>query len=462
MLDITPSTHIIESYRNNIPNYRILCGEAVDNSFDAGATTISITIDKQKISFLDNGEGITNSRVVSLFKLGSHAPMNSTALGRYGIGIKEQAAAAGDAFDVTSRSSDGRMRLGINWAKLSASNDWRSIVDPMWDMNDNNGDTYTEIKISALRNIPKQSQINRITDELARIFQPALVSGRKITLNGAEIRPIADPAMKHIIRKTIAVDSDKFAEVTAGVLADPDNSSLNSVHISYKHRVIMPQSLFGCDDGIGAPHMFARVTLHGKWSLGKNKTELTDEDSVYLEDSLEEILAPILEKCRKQRLSAVVSAAEVAINDMLPSDLKPNRPEKKSKEPPRQGDKKGRKEPRLVKDGSDSSTGPTRGSSKSSRISFDLVPNLKDQHGADVIGQVKRNGKQVVVQVRSNQPEIKDLIERKNFGPLYLIGLQIYAEGIRRINCELDLSDYGAHVFQLINMQGEHKKLSAA
>lgn len=460
MLDFTPSTHIIESYRNNLPNYRILCGEAVDNSFDAGANAIQITIDRSKIVFRDDGVGITNSRVVSLFRLGSHAPMNSTALGRYGIGIKEQAAAAGDQFEIHSRSADGRMKIGINWARLAASDNWQH-VDPIWDMNDI-GETFTEIKISELRNIPKQSQINRITDELARIFQPALVSGKNISLNGVNINPIQDPAMKHVVKKTVTIDSDKFAEVTAGVLSDPDNSPLNSVHISYKHRVIMPQSLFGCDDGIGAPHMFARVILHGKWSLGKNKTELTDEDAALLEDQVEEILAPILEKCRKQRLSAVVSAAEVAINEMLPCDLRPNRPEKKRTDPPRQGDKKGKKETKLVTDASDSSTGPTRGASKASKISFDLVPNLKDEHGADVIGQVKRNGKQVVVQIRSNEPNIKELIERKSFGPLYLIGLQIYAEGIRRINSELDLCDYGAHVYQLINMQSHNKKLSVA
>jgi len=208
--------------------------------------------------------------------------------------------------------------------------------------------------------------------------------------------------------------------------------------------------------------MFARVTLHGKWDLGKNKTEITDNDAIYLEECLEETLAPILAKCRKQRLSAVVSAAELAINDMLPSELKPNRPDKKRKEPPRQGEKKGRKDNRFADDASDSSTGPTRGSSKASRISFDLVENLKDEHGADVIGQVKRSGKQIVVQIRSNLPAIKELIDRKNFEPLYLIGLQIYAEGISRINQELDLADYGAHVFQLLNLQSAHKKLSAA
>lgn len=460
MLDLTPTTHIIESYRNNLPNYRILCGEAVDNSFDAGATKVDIIIDRQKIQFFDNGIGVTNDRVKSLITLGSHAGMDSTKLGRYGIGIKEQAAAAGDGFSIFSRSRDGLMNININWRVLSESQTWE-VTPPIWDMHDSAGETYTKIVISELRNIPKQSQLTRITAELERMFQPALMSGKTITLNGKLIDPIKDPKLSHVVVETIEVDAGKFATVRAGVLANAASAQLNQVHVSYEHRVIKAQDLFGCGDGIGAHLMFARVTLHGKWDLGKNKTEITDEHAGYLEERLEEVLEPILARCRKEKLSAVVTEAELAINQMLPSDMRPNRPNKTRTEPPRQGKKLGAKDAKSALNANDSHSGPTRGARNASKISFDLVPNLKDANGCDVHGQVKKNGRQIVVQIRSNLPSIKDLIERKLFSSLYLIGLQIYAEGVRRINSEFDFGDFGSHVFNLINMQQINHKDAA-
>ena len=80
----------------------------VDNSLDAGARRIEISLDGEEVIFQDDGAGITAERISTLFSLGNHGPMPTTQLGRFGIGIKGVAVNAGDIFNVTSTSAKGR------------------------------------------------------------------------------------------------------------------------------------------------------------------------------------------------------------------------------------------------------------------------------------------------------------------------------------------------------------------
>jgi Histidine kinase-, DNA gyrase B-, and HSP90-like ATPase len=459
MVDLTPVTHFIENYRNNNVRLSVLCGEAVDNSFDAGATRVDIKITNDTILFKDNGVGVTNDRISSLCRLGDHAAMSTTALGRYGIGIKEQSCAAGDVFRIRSRSADGLMRFGIDWGNLAKSGSWE-VPDPIW--SDDKGATFTEVQISRLRSPPKSAQVKKLKTDLERIFQPAIVSGSIITLNDETLHPVKDPPMKNVIEQTIEFDGDKYVSLRAGILKDPSNNSLNSVHVSYKHRVIMPQSIFGCGDGVGASFIFARVVLHGDWGLGKNKTEITDQYKDELENRLYEILAPILESGRKTSMTARVSEATDALNGMLPDVLRPAKIEKKKdkKEETRVGQKRGRNSGGAIKNAPENNNGMRRGKA-APVVAFEFVPNLQ-VNGAHTFGCVVGSGKNIVVQIRGNDPVVTRLVNKGDIGALYRIGLLIYAQGINRIQPQLDLDDFGVHVLSLIGMQSNYENTDKA
>src|ERR1700675_2986278 len=121
---ITPHVDYLRSLRGVRADYIKLICEAVDNSLDAGSTNISISIAGDNIAFKDNGRGVERERIGALFTIGEHAGMSTTQLGRYGIGIKEQAISAGTVFDVDSTSKDGRFKITVNWANIVKSGKW--------------------------------------------------------------------------------------------------------------------------------------------------------------------------------------------------------------------------------------------------------------------------------------------------------------------------------------------------
>src|SRR6187399_3253532 len=84
-----------------------LCSEAADNSLDALAHEIEITIDQTEIKFTDDGIGVLLKNIPALFTLGEHVQLTTTKLGRFGVGITAQAINAADIMEMRSISADG-------------------------------------------------------------------------------------------------------------------------------------------------------------------------------------------------------------------------------------------------------------------------------------------------------------------------------------------------------------------
>lgn len=184
-MDISPDTHFLESIRADRGSYTALLAEAVDNSFDAGSTEISLGINKNAITMQDNGIGITKDRQGAIVRLGEHGPMPTTALGTFGIGLKYHAISAGNVLDVSSISADGRMTLYVNWEQVVRNGKW-SIQSPTWISVLISSGTGTQIKISALRWVPPTDKdIEKAREELPQIFYPALAGQRTISLKEA-------------------------------------------------------------------------------------------------------------------------------------------------------------------------------------------------------------------------------------------------------------------------------------
>jgi len=338
-----PKVGLLHSYRGERVNYQLLIGEAADNSLDAGAHRIDITIhDDQNIVFKDDGVGITRNRIESLFSIGDHGSMATTQLGRFGIGIKVQAINAGDIFAVKSTSKDGSFWVQVDWRQVLKSGQWESD-DPIWSPVAVGAPTGTTIEISKLRP-PGRYTVSKIVEELAQRFHPALSGGCLITLNGQHVPAFSDPKISDVVERDIALSGGRSAKIKGGILRE--TSKLWGVQVGFRHRIILIKDNLGCADYGGLTKMFARVQLSGPWRLGRFKDDLPDErEREELETAVEEVLRPILEKCNAASMDAKIAALGEMINEGLSADIAAARPHRpKPREPdPDPGPKRPRK-----------------------------------------------------------------------------------------------------------------------
>jgi hypothetical protein len=310
-------------------------------------------------------------------------------------------------------------------------------------------DTGTTIQISQLRKPPTVS-FDKIVDDIAQRFYPALVAGCRLTMNGAAIHAAAEPKLTDVIDHQLSLSGGRSAHLHAGILVGP--SKLNRVHVAYKHRVIMPASQTGCDGYGGITKMFGRLQLSGPWHLAKFKNDLTDEEELdELEDAVGAALKPILEKCNSFSMSARIDEMSALINERLPDDLRV-RPKQK-KETPSPGKKNGRPGGNVQSDNADQAKGPA----KTKRLPPGLLITFEGNNDDDGIGTYAP-GKVQRVNLSRDNPFILQLLQHRdqNIGAdaLTAIALCIYDVGRNEYKPELPLDgNFGQRVAKLLLAQ---------
>ena len=326
VIDITPNVHFLNSIRGDRGSWATLVAEGVDNSLDANASEVAIDMRPTEIVIADNGCGIAKAHESAIVRLGEHQPHASTKLGRFGIGIKYNATSAGDLLEVESISSDGDMQLRVDWSKVIQSGRWQ-IPRPRWQPVLVARGTGTTIQISRLRwDKPKDKDIDAVREQLAQMFYPAIEQGATLRVNGRAIPLLREPVLTDVVEETIQLPSGKGGHVRAGILARPEASSLYGVQLSYKHRVILSKSNFGCNSYSGTRRMFARIVLTADWGLSRFKDQLVDDDAEQFETNVEDLLRPILEKCHSAQMELKVDEMTERLNDLLPLELQATRP----------------------------------------------------------------------------------------------------------------------------------------
>lgn len=449
-MDITPHVNLLRSLRGERINYVLLAGEGIDNSFDAGATLVEITMDDDEISFQDNGSGILRKNITSLFSLGEHGPMTTTQLGRFGVGIKSHAVNAGNIFRIISTSIDGRVKVEVDWRSVLKSGVWK-IDDPRWSPVSGKTQTGTTITISDLRTAksPLGGWPAQIAGKAAEIFYPAIAEGQIISINGQQIELLPEPRMTHVVEQQIPLSDGRSAHLRAGILANP--SKLNKVHVAYRHRVIMPSSNLGCKQYAGLTKMFARLQLAGPWHLAKFKDDLTDEDErEELEDAVFEVLKPILERVSSASLSAKVQEISQILNERIPPELATSRPKHKKERGCLSGKKRKREQGEVAPEKSDP-LGPAR-SRRTPRDSLLITFDGVDEQ--DGIGTFQPGRPHRVNLSRDNQ-YIAKLLEYRDqqlaIDSLLAIALAIFEEGHGRD--QLRLVEFGKRIANLMSLQ---------
>jgi hypothetical protein len=457
MTDITPHVNLLRSFRGERVDYALVAGEGIDNAFDAGAKTVAVKINSDEICFQDDGSGVTRNNVRALFSIGEHGAMTTTQLGRFGIGIKSQAINAGDVFEIDSISRDGRLRASVNWKKLLLSGSWK-IHAPSWLPALVGSPTGTIISISELRK-PPQLAIEKMIDDIAQRFYPAIAGGQNIFFNDVRIEVLREPKMVDIVDRRFELSNGRGASLRAGILKEP--SKLKGVHVAYKHRVIMPASPLGCREYSGLNKMFARVQLDGPWHLARFKNDLPDDtEREELEQAIHEALLPILKKCSSDALSARVAHMLGLVNNHVPEELAPARPRQKTR-----FNRKGLKPKRkgFANEADEDDAGPTltkRPRRDRLLITFD---GELEQHGVGrfIAGRPHR------VDLSKGHGYVHQLMmhrdERLASQSLYILAIALYEEGINEFKNELPLNgSFGERIAKTFGIQDEVIKVAKA
>lgn len=457
-MDISPDVHLLRSLRAERIDHGVLTGEAVDNAFDANANCVTVTIGEDEILFEDDGCGIEQNHIRALFSLGAHGEMRSTKLGRFGIGITSHAVRVGDILDVQSISADGRVTAVCDWRDVVRTGRW-SIPDARWLPVPVGKPTGTSISIYGLRPAPKL-MIDRIIEDLAMRFYPAIVDARRIVVNGITVPLFADPVMTDIIEAELTLSAGRSARLRAGILVN--QSKLNRVHVAYEHRVIMPASTIGTGDYSGLNKLFARLQLMGKnWHLARYKDDLSDEEErTELEEAVLEVLTPILEKCRSAKMEQRIDELAQLINEMVPPEMAPSRPKRQQERKPKP---KQDKRTGIVSPEKSTPDGPA----KTPRSPLDRLlitfDGINEKQG---VGEFQGTGKLKRVDLSPDNPYVAELIRHRDTElaarSLYALAIALFEQGREQHRAQQDLPfvSFGQRVARLLAIQQSDGKVS--
>lgn len=456
--DITPMTHFLESVRSDHVSHISMSKEAADNAFDAGASRVEFVFTPEWIKVTDNGVGITKKRELAIVTLGDHQPMPTTMLGMFGIGLKYHAISAAEIMEVDSISVDGHMTLNVDWRKILRTNRWK-ITRPAWAKVAPSKPFGTTILLHVLRSpVPTPKEVDKICEELSQTFYPALQAGCSIIVNGRRCQPTSEPLLKHTVNVELQLKNGKGAKIHAGITVNL--SKLYQVQVSYKHRVILSKSAFGCDEYTGLRKLFARVELTGPWILKRFKDGLADPDAAELEDRVHQALLPLLKECHSEQMDARIDEMAAELNNMLPEGLRPARPRNK-KDTPSEPAKKGKKGKKggVSKDADITDKGPAKTPRPKDVLKIAFDGPLNEEYGYGHFEQGRPNR----VTLSLDNPLVAQLlaIRDKQLGAtsLYTVAIMIYLQALESLALQAKLpgmdAPYGRRAWSLVVKQDQ-------
>jgi Histidine kinase-, DNA gyrase B-, and HSP90-like ATPase len=430
MIQRGPSPKLLRALRHEAPSWSALCAEATDNSLDAGATTVRITLADSHTEFRDDGQGVDPERLDALIRFGEHAPMETTTLGMFGVGVKLQALRVAKRWLIKSTSRDHHLTQRVDWEAVEQSDSW-AFPDPHW------GSRLADEPLGTSFTLhdywgkpPRRADVEKVMRDLAVWFHPALVSGRTLIVNERPLAAAPEPRLLERIEGTIDLAPDKRAHYIAGLLPDLQ-SRLHHVHVAYGHRVIKSEDKFGCGDHGGLRRFFARVTLVGDWELTTYKDDLRDLDCECLEEDLEARWKALLQRCESQEVTLNTREIEAQLNALLPPTLRPVRPlHTQPPRPPRADEKEPRNNRQHRPVAAGTPGGPARQPQSGGGLSIKLEPGLNDEHG---MGRYLA-GRPARVELATDNPQVaywQDLWKRNNqagLTGLVQIAMALYAE----------------------------------
>lgn len=168
-----------------------LVREFINNSYDADATEVRVSVEKDRIVVWDNGNGMDFDGLVQYFNIGSpekrilkqSSRFNRELIGQFGIG-KFAALTAGKRFEVSTQKGDFAASVLFDKKSWEAEPGQWTLPIAVHDPDPSRGDGTT-VTISRLQKTFTAEDLERVVTESVPIRAPHF----KVVLNGMEVRP---------------------------------------------------------------------------------------------------------------------------------------------------------------------------------------------------------------------------------------------------------------------------------
>ena len=126
---------IMSSLRDTGYTFPTAIADLVDNSIAAGATIVKIHVDMDfggaiQVSVADNGTGMDHDTLISAMKYGAPRQVNSTNLGKFGLGLKTASTSYCRLLEVSTRSKQGSLNCATwDLDYIKKVNSWELHLD---------------------------------------------------------------------------------------------------------------------------------------------------------------------------------------------------------------------------------------------------------------------------------------------------------------------------------------------
>jgi len=412
--------HLFLSWMNtNMPWWQALA-ELIDNSLEAGATSVRIEQDGRILRIVDDGKGVPD--VTACFRLGHHRQNDTDGIGQYGIGIKSVWTSMASLMRVITVRNGIRTIAQADCVAMARSGlTSLQIEDPLTStVNEPNGTTI-ELHLRDGKNLPSEEAL----EVIRWAFTPALRSGLQITRDkktrGSGKVPLAAmnlPTLEDVVDSEFEIDG-KPVRIHIGIVVEGQKMFRGPLWLIRKHRIIEGTSI-GIGERYSARRIGGEIHIGKEWKLAKHKDSLT-ESYDRLSDAIHARILHVLEKADQLADTFESAALRNEIQAMLDdsinagNDLKKERRNKGDTHGTTESKNTGRERLRAANvSGKGKIAVSWRGGPQSKRgIAFDWI-ELEDER----IGQVDATGKRVSLNLTN--PYIATLHKQSNSTAAFL------------------------------------------
>lgn len=428
-----PAVHLLQSLANQRMSWADSLGEFIDNSLDALATEVSISISDAPIkgarvrtlTVQDNGLGIEELPV--LVRLGARKEHLSTKLGRYGIGSKDAAFSIGGTrhrLQVDSTFAGQLRTMDFRWSRVIDRGIW---LDAEASAPVPSAGKGTQIRVTPIEKaIPSGEKLERTLARLGYIFSPAINTGAVIRVfMGKEVSVLRAYRLPRFdgaaIDQELTVDG-KTIRVHCGLVADGETNHHPGLTYYHGHRTILGPTAEGCE-GFSTARIAGVVELKSGWQLTKNKDNV-NRASDKLFAAVFDAIRPILERAEKLAQSQQNDSFQLEVENMLNlAAFGDAAGEADSKAVRGEGDKRGRIEPK----GSGRKHRDARVIQPGRTFASRNFTHLKVVYAAlseGTLGEFASNG---IVQLSTNHPAVTKALGDRNVSTVAILACSVAA-----------------------------------
>jgi hypothetical protein len=220
--------------------------DLIDNSIDAGASVIQVTISEQKgeilIAIEDDGSGMDEDTLSEALRLGSDTVRETGDLGKFGMGLVTASIGLSQRVEVLTKEADGPLLYGaFDLEEIAEKDQFLKWIGPGTAehrrlFSKEKGTRLGLSKIDRISNRNTTTFANTLRKKIGQVFRKFLKSGRnlRIEVNEQVVEPI-DPLMLNHPQTQLVLETeievDGLGSITLRVVDLPDfGSAGNSAH----------------------------------------------------------------------------------------------------------------------------------------------------------------------------------------------------------------------------------------